>query len=58
MSSHTAPTGEVTTPIRRGQRGSGRLRDSSNRPSAASFARSASYWACRSPAPTGVTDST
>ena len=36
MSRHTAPTGEVTTPIRRGQRGSGRLRASSNRPAAAS----------------------
>ena len=30
---------------------SGRLRDSSNRPSAASLARRASYWAWRSPAP-------
>ena len=53
MSRHTAPTGEVTTPMRRGQRGSGRLRASSKRPSAASLARSASYCACRSPAPAG-----
>ena len=58
MSRHTTPTGEVTTPMRRGQRGIDRLRRSSNSPSAASFARSASYRAWRSPAPAAVIDST
>ena len=58
MSRQTTPTGDVTTPMRRGQRGIGRLRPSAKSPSAASFARSASYRAWRSPAPAAVIEST
>ena len=38
MSRSAAPVGDVTTPIRRGKRGSGRLRAGANSPSAASLA--------------------
>ena len=53
MSRITAPEGEVTTPITSGSFGSGRLRDWSNRPSAASIARRRSSCAIRAPTPAG-----
>ena len=46
-----APRGEVTIPIRRGKRGSGRLRPAANRPSAASLRLSCSNASCSAPTP-------
>ena len=59
MSRHTTPTGEVTTPIRRGQRGNGRLRAVLEQPLGRQLGAQLprSCW-CRSPAPAGVIDST
>jgi hypothetical protein len=53
MSLSTAPVGEVTTPIRRGSIGSGRLRDGAKRPSFSSFSFSSSYACCSEPLPSG-----
>ncbi len=49
---------DVTTPTRRGKRGSARLRVSSNSPSAASCSLRRSNSICSSPAPSGCTKST
>src|SRR5712691_1652810 len=54
MSCTTAPTSDVTTPIFRGNDGSGRFRATSNRPSAASFLRVFWYAAQNAPTPAGV----
>src|SRR6266566_5769270 len=54
MSWTTAPISEVTTPIRRGNGGRGRLRAGSNRPSAASFFLVRWYAAQKAPTPAGV----
>ena len=53
-----APVGEVTTPIRRGRNGNGRLRAWSNRPSAASRALSCSKASWSAPTPFGSAYST
>ena len=53
MSRITAPVGEVMTPIVSGRNGIGRLRSSSNRPSAASALRRASTNAISAPTPAG-----
>ena len=58
MSCHTAPVGEVTTPMTRGNSGSGRLREGSNNPSASSCWRSRASSRARAPAPTGSTAAT
>ncbi len=47
----TAPVGEVMTPIVRGAKGRGRLRDTSNRPSPLSFCFSRSNCASSAPTP-------
>ena len=49
MSAMAAPRGEVTMPMRRGKRGSGRLRSAAKRPSAASFFLSCSKASCSAP---------
>ena len=49
----TAPLGEVTTPIRRGKKGRGRLRSGANSPSAASLRFSSSKASASRPAPAG-----
>ncbi len=49
----TAPVGEVTTPMRRGSIGSGRLRAGSKRPSFSSFAFRSSKACCNEPFPSG-----
>src|SRR2546425_4171983 len=54
ISCTTAPTSEVTTPIFRGNAGSGRFRAASNNPSAASFLRVFWYAAQNAPTPAGV----
>ena len=53
MSAMAAPRGEVTMPMRRGKRGSGRLRSAANSPSAASFFLSCSKASCSAPRPCG-----
>ena len=53
MSRITAPVGEVMTPMTRGRYGSGFLRSSSNRPSAASFFFRSSKSAINAPTPAG-----
>ena len=53
MSRSAAPSIEVTSPMRRGRAGSGRLRDASNSPSAASFFLSCSNATCSGPNPCG-----
>ena len=53
MSAIAAPRGEVTMPMRRGKRGSGRLRSAANSPSAASFFLSCSKASCSAPRPCG-----
>ena len=55
MSCQTAPVSLVTTAITAGRSGSGRLRAGSNRPSALSWALSASKRSARSPKPAGWT---
>ena len=52
----TAPAGEVTMPMRSGRAGSGRLREASNNPSAASFFFNCSNASCSEPVPTGSLD--
>ena len=51
MSRITAPVGDVTTPITSGRKGSGRLRSSANRPSAASRRRRSSRSFSNAPSP-------
>ena len=51
MSRMAAPVGEVTMPMWRGNRGRGRLRAVSNRPSRFSFSFSFSKASCRLPWP-------
>ncbi len=58
MSAMAAPRGEVTMPMRRGKRGSGRLRSAANSPSAASFFLSCSKASCSAPTPCGSSTST
>ena len=58
MSRMTAPDADVTTPIRRGRNGSGRLRASSNSPSAPSRCLSCSNASASAPAPVGSTAAT
>ena len=58
MSRMAAPLGEVTIPIRFGNRGSGFLRAGSNKPSASNLRLSASNFACNNPRPRGCTIST
>jgi hypothetical protein len=58
MSRTAAPVGLVTRPTQKGMAGRGRLRSSSNSPSAASFFLSFSNFSCRAPRPSGSTRST
>ena len=58
MSRITAPVGEVTTPITSGRKGSGRLRSSANRPSAASLRRRSSRSFSNAPSPASSSAST
>ena len=53
MSRSAAPSSDVTTPMRRGSTGSGRLRPASNSPSACSRRLSCSNAACSAPSPSG-----
>ena len=53
MSRMTAPVGELTTPIRRGSMGRGRLRAGSKSPSFSSFAFRSSNACCSEPLPIG-----
>ena len=53
MSRTAAPVGEVATPIRRGRKGSGRLRSGAKRPSASSLRLSCSKASCSAPSPLG-----
>ena len=53
MSRMTAPVGDVTMPTTRGRNGSGRLRSSSNKPSAANLRLRSSSSAISAPTPAG-----
>ncbi|MNI25893.1 hypothetical protein D3C73_795720 [compost metagenome] len=53
ISRTAAPVGEVTTPMQRGNRGSGRLRAAANSPSSSSLFFSCSYARYRLPIPSG-----